>query len=70
MVDWFRVLADIARTGGSVRKVAKSLGISRSTIGRYYRGDNIPDFDTGEMLIHIWCETTGLAPDLVPRKKL
>jgi hypothetical protein len=65
-IDWFRVLADLAREGYSLEKVSYFTEIPRTTLIEYRQGAE-PPYWRGEILMKFWRESTRLdSPPLTP----
>lgn len=66
-VDWFRVLTDLRYCGLTLRVITACTGISRATLLDLRNQDADPKMLQGELLLELWCQTTGRSTDEVPR---
>lgn len=61
-VDWFRVIAELQRSGMDHAKIARKLDLARSTVWNWQNGVTEPSHSKGEMLLSIYrtvVKTTG-----------
>lgn len=58
--DWFRVLADLQYQGINNSDVARRIGVPASTLRQWKEGSE-PAHRSGEALLLLWSETTGVA---------
>lgn len=67
-VDWFRIVADLKRLGLSARDVERRTGIPKSTLISWTGAlASEPRHQSGEALIALWVQVTGLSRDHLPR---
>lgn len=66
-VDWFRLLADLKRSGLSLYDIERETSIPTSTLGGYIDGAE-PRYANGERLIDLWLRKTGRNVDTLPRE--
>ncbi|WP_449280120.1 helix-turn-helix domain-containing protein [Luteimonas changyuni] len=66
-VDWAAVLTDLSVAGLSCRAVARTLDLPESTVRRWRRPIVQPGYESGEALIALWIDATGLARGQLPR---
>lgn len=64
-VDWFRIMADLAHRGFSIRAVGFQIDVPRQTIDGWRAGIE-PRHDDGERLLRFWSQATGLSRLDVP----
>lgn len=64
--NWFRLLADLKRSGVSLYDVASLINVSHTTVLRWGEGSE-PRHADGEALIMLWMEKTGNTRERVPR---
>ncbi len=67
VIDWYRLISDITRTGISGYDLADQTGIARSTIMGWRDGIANPKWDDGEVIIALWCRVKDLDRSLLPR---
>lgn len=67
--DWFRILADLLRSGKPHRAVARETEIPVSTLRGWWLGNSEPLHENGERLIEYWCSVTGNGRDSAPRRR-
>lgn len=66
VVDWFRVIVDLERSGYKQRDIALSVNAPRTTLLGWRQGA-APKWNEGERLIAFWCRVTGKERDLLPK---
>lgn len=66
-VDWFRVIADLARKGVGRRTIARRIHVAQGTAQGWKQGAE-PRHSDGERLIALWCETTGQPREALPMR--
>lgn len=64
-VDWFRVLSDLRRAGMALTLIATVTHSSKTRLLGLRNADAEPKHATGERIIRLWIQQTGL-----PREKL
>jgi hypothetical protein len=57
-IDWFRVLSDLTRDGGSLYKLAETTTIPRSSLNAYKNGVE-PTHAVGMCILAHWSIKTG-----------
>lgn len=65
-VDWFRVIADLARAGYTARRIATELGVSRIRVVGWKNAGHEPRYTDGSRLLALWAQATGRRVDDVP----
>lgn len=66
-VDWFRVLADLRRSGLSLSQVSAATDIPERTLVGWHRGETMPRHHSGDRLLALWCERLEKGRDSAPR---
>lgn len=64
-IDWFRVLTDLCRDGGSLYQVSRITSIPRSSLQSYKQGIE-PSHSVGMCLLRLWSISTGRDRDDAP----
>lgn len=67
-IDWFRVLTDLCRDGGSLYQLSRITSIPRSSLQNYKRGVE-PTHSVGMCLLRLWCIKTGNDRDEAPTQR-
>lgn len=57
-VNWFRIYADLQTCGWHLAKIAKEIGIARTTLMGWKQGAD-PRHSDGELMISLWQQVTG-----------
>jgi hypothetical protein len=58
-IDWFRVLADLQRSGRTNADVAHALKVAPTTLAGWKMGSQ-PKYEEGSRLLDMWREIIGL----------
>lgn len=66
-VDWFRVLTDLRYCGLTLRVISACTGISKATLLDLRNQDADPRMLQGELILELWCQTTGRPIGEAPR---
>ena len=66
-VDWFHVLSDLRYCGLTLRVITACTGISKATLLDLRNQDADPRMHQSELLLELWCQTTGRPIDEAPR---
>lgn len=64
-INWFRILADLKRSGWTHEQIAYQIDCNKTAVGNWAIGEFSPKFKNGEMLLLLWRQETG--KDDVPR---
>lgn len=64
-VDWWQIVVDLSRHGLAQQAVGKAINKPSSTVHGWKMGAE-PKHADGEILIALWCNTTGRARDELP----
>lgn len=68
MIDWFRVFIDLKKSGYSLNRVSREIGIAPGTIKGWKSGSR-PKFEDALLLIALWVSATEKNTEQLPRKK-
>lgn len=68
-VDWFKIIADLAHRGFTIRTLEGQIDVPRQTIGCWRNGTE-PRHHDGERLLRFWSAATGLSRLDVPYQQI
>ena len=70
LIDWFRVITHLGRSGFTQRDIAAKLGMSKGWVIHLQDSPGAePRFDDGMALLEMWCDAMDKPLCDVPREK-